>query len=478
VYVTLNLMKVLFAVSEVAPIIKLGGLGDVAGSLPKALELLGVDVTVVVPFFPVAKTGNLSIYKSIELHVPFAGRIYDVEVHNTKIPNSNVKVVLLKNSYMFASGGKDAFGNSASETELFSFFDRAVVELIKAKLNTYDIIHCNDWHTGLITHLLQDELATTRPATLFTIHNLLYQGKGDLELVSDVGLVPGEHALLDWDTADNDVNLMLQGITSSDYVTTVSPAYAGEILTEEFGGGFSEILSARAGRIEGVLNGIDYDKFPRNYDVYNFVAQKSKIKEELQNKLKLESGTKPLFSFISRLDPNQKGLDILFDVIPEIVKGGGQFALLGTGDPVWEEKFSNLSEDAGVSVTIDFDVELAKLIYAGSDFLVVPSKYEPCGLIQMIAMWYGTLPIVHAVGGLRDSVENGVTGFWFEDYSASSLKSAVDTAFSVYKNQDSMRIMVKNAMKRDFSWDKSAYEYKKIYEKAIKLRRLAVELNT
>jgi starch synthase len=244
-------MKVLLAASEAAPIIKLGGLGDVIGSLPKALEKLGVDVDIIVPYYPAANP-PASTYKAFELSIPYGSDSHTVEVYKTRLPDSEVDVFLLKNARYFVYGGKEAFADNISETEMFVFFNRAVVEFIKAKFNTYDIVHCNDWHTGLITHLLVDELPDSRPRTLFTIHNLMYQGVGDPDLVKDVGITPGSHRLVDWDLEDGDVNMMLQGITSSDYVNAVSPTYAKEILTKKFGGGFAEILKAREGRLSGL----------------------------------------------------------------------------------------------------------------------------------------------------------------------------------------------------------------------------------
>jgi starch synthase len=473
-------MKVLFVVSEVAPIIKLGGLGDVAGSLPKALQKQGVDVDIIVPFFPIAKTEGLQMYKKFDLEVFFGNNTYTVEVHNTKLPGTNVDVMLLKNAEFFSQGGTDAFANNISETEMFLFFSRAVVELIKSRFNTYDLVHCNDWHTGLITHLLHDELSSSRPATLFTIHNFLYQGVGDTGLVNEVGIAPGRHPALDWDISDGDINLMQEAITSADYINTVSPTYAMEILTQEFGGELSEILGDRSSRLSGILNGVDYSQLPRDFDVTNFPKLKFKRKRLLQQKLGLAGADKPLFSFISRLDPGQKGLEILYEAAEKILDLGGQFVLLGTGDPLWEGKFesfgSKMAESKDVSINIKFDTSLAIDIYAGSDFFVMPSKYEPCGLTQMMAMWYGTLPIVHGVGGLKDSVDDGVNGFVFDSYDMSSFGRAIERAFDKYADPERLSQMVSNAMKKDFSWDKSALEYKELYGRVLNMRKLAVEL--
>lgn len=467
-------MRVLLAASEVAPIIKLGGLGDVAGSLPKALQKLGVNIDVIVPYFPVANTKDFEITKLLDMNVPFGGENFTVEVYTTKIPVEKidgVDVFLLKHPRVFAIGGKDAFANNLTETEMFMFFDKAVVEFVKARLGMYDIVHCNDWHTGLITHLLSDELGSERPATLFTVHNILYQGIGDMSLLSDVGLVPGTHPTLDWDVEDGSVNLMQQGITSSDFINSVSPTYAKEILTPEFSGGFVDILKAREGRLFGILNGLDYSQFPRNYDVYTYHDKKPGFKKDLQEKLRLGVCDKPIFSFISRLDPKQKGLDILHSVIPDIVRKGGQFVLLGVGDPGWEKKFHDLSMGKDVSINTIFDVELAISIYEGSDFLLAPSAYEPCGLIQMIAMWYGTLPIVHGVGGLKDAVDDGENGFVFAPHNSEAFLSAINRAFELHFDKKKLDKMIKNALATDFSWDKSAREYKKLYERAVVSRK-------
>lgn len=474
-------MHVLIAASEVAPIIKLGGLGDVIGSLPKALEDIDVNADVIVPFFPKAKVENLKIYKSHELEVPFANDSHTVEIHKTKLPASNVDVFLVK-SNMFAGGGEDAFAGTMSETEMFSFFDRCVVEFIKSGFNTYDLVHCNDWHTGLITHTLSDELTVNRPATLHTIHNLSYQGEASERLVQEMGFVPGSHPLIDWDIQDGDINLLLQGITSSDFVSTVSPSYAKEILEKGLGENMSDILSNRQGRLVGILNGISYEDFPRDYTSKDWELKKTKNKKSLLKKMKLEvDPKKPLFGFISRLDPNQKGLDILLKVVPDIVKNGGQFVLLGTGDPIWEEKLEKLTENKklkdNISINIEFDVDLALDIYKGVDFKLIPSRFEPCGLTQMISMWYGTIPIAHAVGGLKDSIEDKKDGFLFKKYLAKDFSKALDLAFEIYGTNDYKK-MVQNAMGRNFSWKKSAKEYKDLYQKVVQLRQHQVEMSS
>jgi starch synthase len=475
----MNSMKVLLAASEVAPIIKLGGLGDVVGSLPRALQDQGVNIDVIVPFYPIADVSEVRLYKSLELNVPFDGEVHSVGVFKTQLPDSNVDVFLLRNSRFFSKGGEQAFANDMSETEMFMFFNRAVTEFIKSQFNTYDLVHCNDWHTGLITHLLRDELEDTRPATLFTIHNIMYQGTGDTGLVDSVGFIPGQHPLVDWDIEDGDINMMLQGITSSDYINTVSPTYAREILSEKYGGGFSGILRNRHGRLSGILNGVGYEDLPRNYDVDGFEEGKLDAKRKLFEKLGIGAGLdRPVFSFVGRLDPGQKGLELLEGLIEEVPEDSAEFVVLGKGSFEWEERFKKVAgRKRNVSVNIVFDVDLARLLYAGSDFLLVPSRYEPCGLIQMMAMWYGTLPVVHGVGGLRDSVGDGVTGFVFDSYSLPCFREAFDRALGVYENKGRLNTMIKNAMLEDFSWEKSAAEYKKLYERVVNMRGVHNSLN-
>ncbi|OGC70449.1 hypothetical protein A2415_02595 [candidate division WWE3 bacterium RIFOXYC1_FULL_39_7] len=472
-------MKVLLPASEVAPIIKLGGLGDVVGALPKALEKIGVNVDVIVPFFPFAKTENLNLYKSMELYVPYEGDNHMVEVFKTKLPASNVDVFLLKNSEYFLEYGKKDKPSPVSEVETFSFFDRAVVEFIKSGFNTYDLIHCNDWHTGLITHLLSDELEAERPATLFTVHNLLYQGISSADLVNDVGLIPGIHPLLDWDIADGDINFMQQGITSSDFVNTVSPSYAKEILTDEYGANFTDILQAREGRLTGILNGIDYSAFPRSYNETNWETYKPNFKKDLIKQFELDNaGDKPIFAFVGRLDPNQKGLDILCESMPDILDLDVNFVMLGDGDPIWRDRLIEISNKpkykGKFGIKLAFDLELAKLMYAGSDFLVVPSRYEPCGLIQMISMWYGTVPVVRDTGGLKDSVKEGITGIKFTDYKSKSLFEAVSKAKDVF-NGPEMKKMIDNAIRENFGWEKSAASYNDLYKKVVQLRQEALK---
>lgn len=476
-------MKVLFVASEVAPIIKIGGLGDVAGSLPKALEKLGVDVDVIVPFYSLIDESKFSFMKQMEISVPYAGATHEVGVYKTKLPGSEVDAILLRNLEYLSGGGLQAFSNLRNEIERFSFFDRAVVEFIKCSFNVYDLVHCNDWHTGLITHLLEEEVGQERPATLFTIHNIAYQGETSMDLVAEVGLNIALHDVLRWDLDDGNVNFMLEGIASSDAVSTVSKSYANEIMFPDIGGAMADILRGKSGRVFGILNGIDYGV----YLGLQSLAQKAEAKLELFSEIGSNprqgrtlgrddpyAGTIPqqgqtlVVSVISRIDANQKGLDILYEAMPEILKHDVRFILLGKGDKVYEEKFKALEAQypEKVSVNIGFSEDMARKIYAGSDLFLMPSRTEPCGLAQMIAMRYGALPLVHETGGLKDTVSDGVDGFSFQIFTASELVKAFNRALKVY-GSEKWAEMVGVAMKKDFSWGSSAREYVDLYEKVV-----------
>ncbi|MCA9302296.1 glycogen synthase [Candidatus Nomurabacteria bacterium] len=457
-------MKVLFVTSEVAPIRKFGGLGDFSASLPKALSGLGVAVDIIFPYYAENKLENYVVTKLIELQVPYNNKSHTIPFYCIKL-NSDLRVLMPKITH------SNLPVDNYSDVEFFSFFNRCVVEYIKSQYNTYNVVHCNDWHAGFVTHILEQELGHDRPKTLLTIHNFGYQGVFDPVIVMEMGLTPGEHPLVDWDISDGDVNMLLQGIGSSDFVNTVSPSYASELMEQQEVADSPQIIQVLLGRkdrFKGILNGIDYTQLPRSFSAQDFKKHKSETKRMLQEKFKLDLKEQaPLFSFISRLDPGQKGLDILFESVKTIDAIEGQFILLGTGDKAWEKKFSDILSH-NMSVNITFDVELANAIYSASDFFFVPSKYEPCGLTQMMAMWYGALPIVHNVGGLKDTVVDGKNGFVFDDYSSKALSEAIIRASEVYKNRPVLDEMIKSAMLADFSWKISALEYKRLYEDLVR----------
>ena len=471
------MLKALICASEVAPIIKLGGLGDVIGSLPKSLEKIGVDADVAVPFVPSAKIEGLKIYKSLDMQVPYDGEARTISVYATKLPGSSVDLYMLKNDRFFGNVGRSAFLGDLAETKVFSFFSRCVVELIKTRFNTYDVVHCNDWHTGLITHILEDELGLERPATIMTIHNLSYQGVGNTQTLKEVGLDSLGHKTIEWDVSDGDINLLMQGIASADFINTVSPSYAKELLAWDDGSKISQVLTSRHDRFIGILNGLDYNAYPRDFNINDCQSAKNCAKEDLVQELGLSPGNAPVFSAVTRLDPNQKGLDIILEILPEIVERGGRFVLLGSGNKEWEERFKGEVAKFGadkVSINTTFDTDLAMRVYAASDFFLIPSRFEPCGLTQMLAMWYGAIPVVHSVGGLRDTVKEGKTGFLFDEYSAAAAKRSLNKCFNIYKSPLHSD-MIKECLKTNFSFDKSAKLYKELYEKAVQIRQDAFE---
>jgi len=283
---------------------------------------------------------------------------------------------------------------------------------------------------------------------------------------------------LEWDISDGDLNLLMQGIMSADFINTVSPSYADELIAQTDSSQIGQVLTARKDRFLGILNGLDYRAFPREFSVTDWQQKKQIIKTELKDALGMFGDKdRPIFSMISRLDPNQKGLDILSEVVPGIIGLGGDFVLLGSGDKTWEAKFTQLADRLNkehgrkaVSVSLLFDAGLATRIYQGSDFFLIPSKFEPCGLTQMIAMWYGAVPVAHAVGGLKDTIKHGRTGFLFEDYSGQALLASIQKCFNIYKSPAHSAI-VEECLKQDFSFEKSAKLYKELYDKAVQIRK-------
>lgn len=459
-------MNILFVTSEVASIKKFGGLGDYSAALPKALVQLGQNVDIIMPYYSDSNLTAKKVIKCLDLLVPFAGQTIEVEILKTKLADSTVDVFMVKpaNSVRF-------FDNYA-DYKFFSFFDKCVLEFINSQFNTYDLIQCNDWHTGLLPVLLADSLGAERPKTLFTIHNLGYQGISPPALLKDLDLIPGNHKVVDWDIEDGDLNMLLEGISTSDFVSTVSPTYAAELLRHDVAGEFADIFLARSGRFEGILNGLDYTTLPSEFTLQTWKAKKKKKKALLLNRLGLpQTETVPLYAFVSRLDAGQKGLDILYELLEAALDQEFCFVLLGTGDPGWEAKFKDFATrpdaKSKISVNILFDEALANSIFEGSDFFLMPSKYEPCGLTQMIAMHYGTPPIVHGVGGLKDSVLDGVTGFVFDTYTAEAFYQAIKSSMSFYANQSKYEAMVTACLSQDFSWSVSAKKYVTLYQKIL-----------
>ncbi|MFH0863527.1 MAG: glycogen/starch synthase [Candidatus Gottesmanbacteria bacterium] len=478
-------MKILYCASEVSPIIKVGGLGDVAGSLPKALADLGVEISVIVPKYEEVKKLDIKIWKLGEINIDFANKKEKVIVWETKLPGSNVSVYLIENDTHLSKDGHQAFRGTEEEIERFAFFSKSIATILNSPFAIQnfspDLLHLNDWHTSLIPLLL--ECQKKNIPSLLTIHNLSYQGLGGVEILKKLGISADTCQVLKWDAVNKDIDILMEGIIHADYINAVSPTYAKEIMTREFGEGIEDILKGKEGRATGILNGIDMDTWnpekDKNikfqYSSSNFEPGKSINKKELQNELGLEVNENiPVIAYIGRIEPKQKGLDIIYEAIEELFKNEMkavelQFVLLGTGDKDWEEKFSALSSQlpANIKFINRFDEKLAHQIYAGADIMLVPSKFEPCGLPQMIAMRYGALPLVRKVGGLADTVRDNFNGFVFKDYSGQVLMEKIAEALKLWGNKEKRAEMIERAMKTDFSWDKSAKEYLELYKKIL-----------
>lgn len=471
-------MKVLFAVWELDPFFKMGGLGDVARSLPGALKSLGVDIRVITPYYKVEKMGRNKKQKIADFSFSYAGKNRKVEVWETIHPDTGVISYFLKNK---------TYLDKPTPVDTWGFFDKAIVELIKDNLLKWrpEIIHVNDRHGGLIPLLLRIEKIPIK--TMLTIHNLAYQGKAPIKTITDMGIDPSACRVLEWEIKSRQINFLLEAIIHSDMVTTVSPTYAKEILTEEYGNELNDYLKGKEGRIFGILNGIDIDwrydahdrsvRFPYNGDIektvdgrryYSWKEGKKLNKLYLQKRLGLKVDENiPLLCFIGRLDPRQKGLDIMHTMLRRNAENMKfEFVILGDGDKDWEERYKWLSTfyPKYISCNFKFDEALAHQMYAGADFIVIPSLYEPCGLIQMIAMLFGTIPIAHKTGGLIDSIKEGRNGFLFSKYTSEALEKTISHAISMWKTDKSnYEEVVENAMHTDFSWTKSAKEYMSLY---------------
>lgn len=465
-------MNVLFAVWELDPFIKVGGLGDVARSLPKALGDFGIDIRVIIPFYQALKLGRSKKKLIARYKVKYAEAIQTVEVFHVTHPSIQRPVYILRNK---------KYLDIPKFPDTYAFFSMAIVVLLAQNILDWkpDIIHCNDLHTGLIPLLVKEHKLPIK--TMLTIHNLAYQGKTSLDILGKIGLTKDKCQVVQWEIKSNQINFLLEGIIHADVITTVSPEYSKEILTEKFGEGLEDIVRGKEGRIFGVLNGIDdhwrnklhirHVKYPYKGKENSWEVSKKQNKAFLQKKLRLQINPSiPLFAFIGRFDPWQKGIDILHKMLRSIDVENYEFVILGRGNVDWEERFKWLSTfyPKHINCNFVFSEILANQIYAASDFIVIPSKFEPCGLIQMIAMGYGTLPIAHKTGGLRDSIKPGYNGFLFETYDAKALQDAVEKAVDIWKNhKDTYREMVEHALAADFSWNKSAKEYITLYEQLL-----------
>ncbi len=448
-------------------------MGDVASSLPRALKKSGVDIRIVLPFYQALQLKGCKKHFIKQFTLMYADKLEKVQVYGVTHPLSKVPVYLLQNS---------TYLDAPLFPDTYAFFDKAIVAIVGDNLVSWvpDLMHCNDLHTAFIPLLLKEKKSPIK--TMLTLHNLSYQGRTSIDILRKTGIDPDKCQIVQWEIGSRQINFLLEGITHADIITTVSPTYAKEILTEQFGEGLEGVLRAKEGRIFGVLNGIDDYRKEDEYKPRvkkttilppkHFVEDEKKLnKKMLQKKLGLKiDESVPLIAFIGRFDPLQKGIDILHKMLRTIDLSGYEFIVLGKGNVEWEERFLWLDTfyPKNISCTFVFNNVLANQIYAGSDFIIVPSKFEPCGLIQMIAMSYGTLPIVHSTGGLIDSVTNEYNGFLFNNYSMEALQNTVEKAVTMWRNEkEKYKKMVENALATNFSWDKSAAEYINLYKRTI-----------
>lgn len=466
-------INVVMVASECAPLAKVGGLADVVGSLPKAMH--NTNVSICLPMYEHLQSmktkliGELSITDSQEV----------VKIYKTILPKSKVEIFLLYNKNYLSRGPIYLNPNKhSSDTNQgrYGFFCVATLEFIHKYKPQTQVIHCHDWHAGLIPLLIKSNKSLNHLHTVFTIHNIANQG---IWPIKEAKKISKQLAI----SKIKEINFMETGIRYADQVTTVSPTYAKEILTKKYGYNLAPLLRKRSKNLSGILNGIDTDYFNPKTD--NIIYKKFSIKKLISktaNKLRLQKELSLpinknilLLGVISRLY-EQKGLDWLVDIIPQLIKFDIQMVVLGTGDKILENQLKTLEKKfpKNIKALIKFDITWAQKIYASSDIFLIPSRFEPCGLTQMIAMRYGTVPIVRETGGLKDTVPiykkikgkiNGV-GFVFKQENSQALYKTIIKALKVYDNKKDWEILQKNCMRQDFSWRQSAQEYVKLYKKS------------
>ncbi len=478
-------MKVLFISPEAVPFAKTGGLADVAGSLPVALKRLGAEVHLVLPFYRVVREGNFEHRLLLkDLKVPLGNADLTVRVLGCS-SDAEVPVYLIEREDMYDRPNiyGDSLGDYYDNFERFAFFARAALSNAEMLSIKPDLIHCHDWQTGLVSALLKgpfkDSTTLGATPTVFTIHNLGYQGLFPADKLRLTGLSRQEFYRSEGLEYYGNISLLKAGIVCSDAVTTVSPAYAREIQTTEYGMGMEGILQYRRASLHGILNGVDYQLWDPARDAHisarysaGKVAGKHACKESLIREMNLDPSLtkRPLLGMISRLDA-QKGLDLLVKILDDIMALDVGLVVLGSGDEHIQGAIQEAAQrhPGRVGLTIGFDEPLAHRIIAGADIFLLPSRYEPCGLTQMYALKYGTVPVARATGGLEDTIaafnpEKGDgNGFKFKPYEPGAFLGAVQRAIETFQDPKSWNRIITNGMKEDFSWDRSARKYLELY---------------
>lgn len=478
-------MKVLFIASEVAPFAKTGGLADVTGSLPKELQRLGHDVRVILPFYKTVQMGNYDISREVQRAEVQVGNSVETGIlHQTSL--DGIPVYFLENAtyfnrdYLYGTPKADYPDNPRR----YAFFCRWILEYLKHSDFRPDILHCHDWQTALVPILLKhgngSDALFKNCATLYTIHNLAYQGLFPKESLDEMGLDQSYFRIEHLEYYGM-INLMKGAIMAADLINTVSESYCREIQTPELGCGLDGVLKVRQADLSGIINGLDYNEWDPSTDrelLHTFTAEtledKSANKMDLQRLLGLEQSSEiPLLGIVSRLSA-QKGFDLIAKLLPRFAGGKMQLVVLGSG----EEKYVRLltrnsaAKAPNISFNFEFDSTLAHKIYAGSDIFLMPSQYEPCGLGQLIALRYGTVPVVRKTGGLADTVfdpedSSAPTGFSFSTYTPAALWQTIMRALHVWQDKKSWAEIVRRGMNYDFSWRHSALKYEELYRHAM-----------
>lgn len=488
-------MKIAFASSEVFPYAKTGGLGDVAGALPIELSKLGHEVKIFMPkynTFGEIEHGLHYLWDIGEIPIRVAGLVHSVHVHTATLPNSNVQIYFVDCPHYFHRFR--VYTDDKDEDERFILFSKGIIEILQRLKWAPDIIHCNDWQTGLLPLLLKENYSWDKmfdnTATVFTIHNIAYQGrfpknafyKAEIREIHSQGGGLGEY--------EGGVNFLKTAILTSDIINTVSNTYAQELLTPDYGEGMQDFLVKRRNDFYGIINGIDYSVWdpekdfilPHHFSINNLsgkLLNKKFLVEHLNFSI---DESVPLIGIISRL-VSQKGFDLVEQVLDELMHLNAQWLILGSGEQKYEELFRNITFEHPGKVYFyrGYNNELAHLIEAACDIFLMPSKFEPCGLNQIYSLRYGTVPVVRKTGGLADTVHDwneslakGLktgTGYIFSDYSGKALLHSVQRAIHDFHLKDVWKRIQANGMSKDFSWKKSAEKYAALYDEASKERK-------
>lgn len=483
-------LNLLFISSEVDPFAKTGGLADVSGALPKAIKSLDHEIRVIMPRYGSINERKGKLHEMMRLkdfNIPVGSKTFHANVKSSFLTSDHhkVQIYFLDNPTLFGRSGlyvhPDTKKDYSDNDERFIFFSRGVLEVLKKLGWQPDVIHCNEWQTGLVPAYLKtlykDDPFYRDTRTVFTIHNMAYQGIFPKSTFPKT-LLPAELFTETGVESSGNVNFLKSGLVYADAITTVSERYAQEIASSpEFGCGLEGIVQRRKNDVMGILNGIDYtiwdpsidEYLPSRYD-FRTIDLKVENKKALTSRLGLPFGERtPVIGIISRL-ADQKGFDLIGEILEDLMKLDLQLVILGTGEKRYHDLFEKAHrkypQKVGISLT--FNEELAHLIEGGSDMFLMPSRYEPCGLNQMYSLRYGTVPIVRATGGLDDTIEDvdhsgNETGFKFKSYNSGELLKTIQRALHAYRDQQTWRRLIKNGMSRNFSWETSAKKYIQLY---------------